>query len=417
MDYTNLYEFQTGNGVIVPTDSDVLQGIQEKFQEIFGSEIDLSAETPVGRLIESMSIIVKSTLGVTAQCANQFNLNEATGSFLDSLGEIYNIKRIPGTNTRVVIRCYFSTEYSGDIEIPAGSLISAGESGELFRTDSVISSADSQTEPDTGRLFTIGTATSVDVGHIVVEADTSASISTGTPGWIGVSVDSVAYMGTDVETDEEFRERMQRSRATGSGFQMSLISMLNRLIGVYSSCILDNNTGDSMTTKGVVIPPHSIFVGIDFIETDDLKEEIARVISQNKPLGTGMVNEETGYGKLFTIPVKYGYGNDFTHEVNFYQAVRTPILVSVNYSYGKYTGLNLKKDIASVISKYMDQVGVGGQVDGMRIAAELSINLNIGVGQIMVQKRGSNIPYDIKIDMLGYETPFSAEEYITFVEE
>ena len=97
MDYTNLYDFQTASGVIVPNDSSVLEGIQTKFQEIFGTDINLSAETPVGRLIEAMSIMVKTTLGVTAQSANQFNVNEATGIYLDSIGQMYNLSRIPAT--------------------------------------------------------------------------------------------------------------------------------------------------------------------------------------------------------------------------------------------------------------------------------------------------------------------------------
>ena len=81
MDFTDLYDFKTDNGIVVPDDSEVLLGIQKKFQEIFGAEIDLSAETPVGRLIEAFAVIVKSTLGVTAQSANQFNITATSLDF------------------------------------------------------------------------------------------------------------------------------------------------------------------------------------------------------------------------------------------------------------------------------------------------------------------------------------------------
>ena len=385
MDYTDLYQFQTGNGIIVPTDSEVLQGIQTKFQEIFGTEIDLSAETPVGRLIEAMSIIVKSSLGVTAQCA--------------------------------VIKCYFSSEFRQEIVIPSGSLIMAGSQGEIFSTDSDISSLNSKTEEETGRKYSLGTATAMDIGPIIAGPGYGASIQTGVLGWTGVATEAVSYIGSVVETDAEYRRRIKRSRATGTGFFDSLQSRLNRMIGVYSSCVLDNNTGTSAVKKGIIIPPHSIYVGIDFIETEDLIKEIAKAISQNKPVGTGMVKAETGYGTLFKETVPYGYGDNFSQDIYFYRVVRTPIQVSINYTVGNYIGLDVQKDMATVVSEYMDTVGTGGMVDGMMLAAELVNKTHVGIGQILVQKKGSTQPYDLKVEMMGYETPFSAQEYITFSEE
>ena len=417
MDYTNLYDFRAANGIIVPSDSEVLEGIQTKFQEIFGTDIDLSAETPVGRLIEAMSIIVKSSVGVTAQCANQFNVNEATGIFLDALGEIYNLKRTPGTQTRIVIRCYFSSEMVQTIEIPAGSLIMAGAKGETFSIDNPISSDDALTEEESGRKYALGTATALDIGPILAGVGYGATIQTGVLGWTGVVTEALSYVGSNVETDEEYRRRLMKSRATGTGFTSSLQSRFNRMVGVYSSCVLDNNTGTSTVKKGVVIPPHSIYVGIDFIETEDLIKDIAKAISQAKPIGTGMVNAEQGYGTLFTEKVAYGYGSNFEHTVNFYRVVRKPIIVSVNYTNGNYIGLDIQKDMATVISEYMETVGIGGTVDGMMIAAELANKLHVGVGQILVQKSGSSVPYDIKVEMMGFETPFSSAEYMTFSED
>lgn len=416
MDYTNLYDFQTSTGIIVPDDSSVLLGIQKKFQEIFGTDIDLSAETPVGRLIEAFSVVVKTTLGVTAQTANQFNVNEATGIYLDAIAQIYGLKRIAGTKTKITIKCYFSDNVSGTTTIPAGSLIMSTSNGKMFRIDSAITNTGAQVEEETGRRYAVGTATATQSGPIVAPVGSVNSIQTAVMGWNGVTNIGPTYTGTDIETDEAFRKRINLSRPVGIGFNTHLISALNRLDGVYSNCVLENNTGTDMVKKDIVIPPHSIYVGIDCIETEGLLGDIAGEISRAKPIGVGMVHEGVAEGTLFSREVKYGYADGYSQTIHFYKAKKTAILVDLTYSFGKYTGEDVKRDIAEVVSEYMDSVGVGGTAYGTMIANELINRLNIGVGSVWLQKEGSSIPADNSVEMMGYETPFSLSDNISITE-
>ena len=410
MDFTDLYEFQTSSGIIVPTDSEVLSGIQTKFQEIFGSEIDLSAETPVGRLIEAMSVIVKTTIGVTAQSANQFNVNEATGIYLDAIAQIYDLKRIAATKTKITIKCYFSESSTGQLSVPAGTPIMCSANGAIFRIDSDVPYTDSVDE--TGNHYGVGTATAIETGPIVAPEGTVTSMQASQAGWIGVTNMSPTYVGTNIETDEEFRSRILKSRPIGIGFDTHLVSSLNRLDGVYSNCVLDNPTGASKLIKGVSIPAHSIFVGVDFIETDDLKNQIAGEIARAKPVGTGMVKDGVAGGTLVTLSVNDGYGNSAVQDVYFWQAQKTAITISLSYSYGNYTGTDIETDIKSVIASYIDTIGVGGTVSSSMISNWLINNLDIGVGNVLVQKSGSETPYDFSVEMDGYETPFTTKENI-----
>jgi hypothetical protein len=416
MDYTNLYDFQTSTGIIVPDDSSVLLGIQKKFQEIFGTDIDLSAETPVGRLIEAFSVVVKTTLGVTAQTANQFNVNEATGIYLDAIAQIYGLKRIAGTKTKITIKCYFSDNITGTTTIPAGSLIMSSSNGKMFSIDSAITNTGSQVEEGTGRRYAVGTATATQDGPIIAPVGSVNSIQTAVMGWNGVTNSGPTYTGTDIETDEAFRKRIILSRPVGIGFNTHLFSSLNRIDGVYSSCVLENNTGTDMVKKDIVIPPHSIYVGVDCIETEDLLGDIAGEISRAKPIGVGMVNEGVSEGTLFSREVKYGYDDGYSQTIHFYKAKKTAILVDLTYSFGKYTGEDVKRDIAEVVSEYIDTVGVGGTVYGTMIANELINRLNIGVGTVWLQKEGSSIPADNSVEMMGYETPFSISDNISITE-
>lgn len=414
MDYTNLYNFLTRSGIVVPKDSSVLLGIQTKFQEIFGTDIDLSAETPVGRLIEAFSVVVKSTLGITAQTANQFNVNEATGIYLDAIAQIYDLKRIAGTKTKITIECYFSDNPSGTDTIPAGSLIMCSANGAMFRIDSAI--ANDGTQIKDGRPYAIGTATAVKTGPIVAPPGTVNSIQTAVMGWVGVTNIAPTYTGTDIETDEAFRQRIMASRPIGIGFLTHLVSALNRLDGVNSNCVLENNTGTEMVQKDVVIPPHSIYVGVDCIETAELFENIAREIARAKPIGTGMVNSGVTAATLVQQPLSYGYNNSYAQTISFYKVRRTAILVQATYSYGNYGGDNIEGDIKQVIAEYIDTIGVGGTIYSSMIANKLIHTLDIGVGTVWLQKSGSDIPADMSVEMMGYETAYSSGDNISLSE-
>lgn len=411
MDYTNLYDFQTRTGIIVPDDESVLLGIQKKFQEIFGTDIDLSSETPVGRLIEAFAVVVKSTLGVTAQTANQFNVNEATGLYLDSIAQVYNLKRIAGTKTRINIRCYIS-ESAQDVTIGAGSLIMCSSTGTIFSIDSTLSSEDFERDGD-GRKYVSGTATATITGPILAPEGSVNSIQTGKMGWIGVTNISPTYIGTNLETDEALRKRIIESRPIGVGFNTHLTSALNRLDGVNSNCILENPTESYMIKQDVTLPPHSIFVCVDCIETDELLHDIASAISRAKPTGIGMVNTGVPNIEAVEIKIPYGYNNKLEQNIYFYKAKRTPILVELTYSVGNYTGDNIVEDINKYLSDYVSTIGVGGTVYGTMIANHLINKLNIGIGNVEVVKNGSTIPADSSVEMMGYETPFTDAEHIT----
>lgn len=418
MDYTNLYEFQTSSGIIVPDDSSVLYGIQKKFQEIFGTDIDLSAETPVGRLIEAYAVIVKSTLGVTAQNANQFNINEATGVYLDAIASIYDLVRIGATKTKIQVKCFFEDGPSGSYRIPAGSYVLCTTNGALFQTDAEIVNDSTMIDEERGRPYAIGSATALKAGVVVAPAGTVTSIQSAVVGWVGVTNISPTYTGTDVETDEAFRKRIRASRPNGVGFDSHLVSTLNRLDGVYSNCILENNTSGVVVKKGVEIPPHSIYIGVDCIETSELLGTIAKEIATAKPVGTGMVNYEIAEVTRYMIPVNYGYNNVSAQEIYFYKAKKVPIKVSLTYALGNYTGDNIINDIARVTAEFMDTIGVGGIVYGSMLAGTLMDVLNIRVNTVLLQKAiSSSLPADTIVDMKGYESPYADAGDIEAVEK
>lgn len=415
MDYTNLYNFQTQNGVIVPSDSEVLLGIQQKFQEIFGADIDLSAETPVGRLIEAFAVMVKSALGVTAQSANQFNINEATGIYLDALAQIFDIRRIAETKTKIKIRCYFSDGQAGTDTVPAGSLVMAPSTGAIFMVDEAIEN--DGTNRDSGRVYADGTATATSGGVVVVDDGAVNTIQTAVMGWTGVTNLYTIHTGTDLETDEALRRRISETRAVGGGFYEGLLSSLKRLSGVKSACVLENNTGTDMIKKDVPIPPHSIYVCIDCIDTISLLQQIAAAISKAKPVGVGMVDSDVPGGTLVTQPVNYGYDNGSTQTICFYKPQRTAVRCDINFTSNNYSTLDVAKQVIAAAAEYMDSVGVGGTASGMALSNYLTAKLGIAVNSVWLQKDGDDSTADISVEMMGYEVPYTSTAYINLTQK
>ena len=97
-DFGSLYTFSQKTGVIIPDTSRVKSVMESAFTEIFGSDVSLEPETPLGRLIEALTLLFVNVLGVNAQNANSFNPSQALGNYLDALGGMFGVIRPEGAS-------------------------------------------------------------------------------------------------------------------------------------------------------------------------------------------------------------------------------------------------------------------------------------------------------------------------------
>lgn len=93
-DFRTLYDFKNNSGIVIPQTSNVKAKIEEAFTSIFGSELSLATETPMGRLVEALTLLFVDILGVNAANANSMNPNQAVGAYLDAIGSIFGIARL-----------------------------------------------------------------------------------------------------------------------------------------------------------------------------------------------------------------------------------------------------------------------------------------------------------------------------------
>ena len=108
----------TPNGVVLPTDSAILTGVQSDQQLAFGGNLSLSLSSPQGQLAQSLAAIVSDKNAQIASIVNQVDPANAEGVMQDAVGAIYFMKRIAASGTVVAGTC---TGLAGTV-IPAGSI-------------------------------------------------------------------------------------------------------------------------------------------------------------------------------------------------------------------------------------------------------------------------------------------------------
>lgn len=95
-DFGKLYDYSTKNGVVIPQTSSVRATIEDAFKDIFGSDFSTEPYTANGMIIGMLTNLFVDVCGVNAQNMNSMNIEQAVGSFLDSLGAMWGIARLEG---------------------------------------------------------------------------------------------------------------------------------------------------------------------------------------------------------------------------------------------------------------------------------------------------------------------------------
>lgn len=394
MDYTDLYNFSTNSGVIVPSAGEAIDGIRERYREIFGSDVDLSPETIVGRLVEKDVVFLRSVLGVTAQCANQFNIWTATGTFLDSLAQLFNLKRMGGTKTIVQVELKFS---NANVLVQAGVKM-MDDDGNMFTLQGDVKSTRG---PDAdGYFYGSGVAMADDYGPIAGEEGSINKVQTSVLGWVGVTNMRADQVGSLVETDAAFRKRIMSSRTIGIGFKASLISKLSRLDGVYSVNILDNNDLYPKMESGVAIPGHTIFVCVHSTGAPELEGVIAEIMSEHIPIGTSLKHDEIQGTELVAKSIIGTWGSSEVKKIYFYSPQIVNVSVKIVVDPRLYPGLDCREDVKNAVYSYIASLGVDEDVHSSMIASAVMSSVSmLSVSSVTISPTD---PTDLRRDLTSF---------------
>lgn len=343
------YQYVTSTGLIVPDTSTIRDQVTQDFKNALGQDLDVTPETPQGRLIQLITDYRVNTLAINALNSNQINLRYATGRFLDAIGSFYGTERIASTSTRVLA----TVTGVANTVIPQGSQAQT-TAGDLFYAENNITIGNSGTA--TGYFL------SLEKGPIPCEVNTLTQIVNAVLGWETISNSANAIIGTNVESDTDFRIRIQDSRFTGISLMQAIKAKLTNISNVLSSWAYDNYTNATITYDTVSIPAHSICVVVD----GGTDQEIAEAIYQVKTGGTGYT---TISGQSVDVTVTDGAYNT-PYVVTFNRPQYVGFKVSIQVRNVSYSGADLEEDIKQAIIDWSE--GLVNGVDGLKIGQNVS---------------------------------------------
>jgi hypothetical protein len=285
----------TPTGLVLPTESAILSGVQADMNAAFGGNLNFGTATQPGgappqiQQAATTSAIIADNNSVFAEFVDQVDPDNATGFMQDAIGRIYFQKRNPGTPTTVQCVCV------GDVgtQLPAGQAQARDTSGNIWIC------SQSGTIPAGGNI-TLPFACSV-IGPIACPLNTVNDIYVQIPGWDSVNNPANGIVGSNVETPADFEFRRQNSVAANAhGSLPSIYGAVFEVAGVIDAYAYENVTDDTILVGSTNFPllPHSMYIGV----IGGASQDIANAIWTKKDVGCNMngntsvtVTDTSGY--------------------------------------------------------------------------------------------------------------------------
>lgn len=392
----------TQAGLVIPSEADILAGVQGDMNAAFGGGLNPALETPQGQLSSSQAAVIGDKNNEFAYFVNQIDPQFADGRFQDAIGRIYFLTRKPATSTAVSVTL---TGLSGTV-IPAGTLAQDTSSNTYINvgdvTIGITGTVDAQFQ-------------NVETGPIPCAAGTLISVYQAIPGWDAITNATDGIMGSVVESRADFEYRRKNSVAINAegtlGAIYATVYNLDNVLDVYAV----DNPANTIVNTGITnypLAPHSVYVAV----VGGANADIAAAIWSKKDLGCDyngntsvIVKDESGYNfpqptytvkfeRPASLPIKYVVNivNDPTLPSNIVDLIKTAIIARFNGADGTnrerigssifasryYAPVSAVADTVAVISIYigtstptLTKVDVGIDQSPTLTAADIAVNL------------------------------------------
>ena len=250
---TNVPPIQwTPEGVVLPTDADILTGVTADWNTAFGGTLNPQLSSPQGQLESSETAIIADKNSGIAYITNQVDPQFSEGRFQDAIGRIYFMTRLSAAST------VLSVTLGGQIGayIPQGTLAVDGAQN-VYQLGSPVTIGPSGTV--TGAFYDLAT------GPISYSGTGSLQIYQVTPGLDTLTGVTQLALGRNVESSQAFELRRQNSVASNSqGTLDAIYSAVYNVNGVLDVFVLDNPSGATVNYGSTNYPraPHSLYVAV-----------------------------------------------------------------------------------------------------------------------------------------------------------
>jgi uncharacterized phage protein gp47/JayE len=218
-------------GIAIPVYTDILDYFQEQYRSIYGSDIDLDADTQDGQWVAILAQAINDANMTIEQVYHAYSPTFSQGAGLSSVVKINGIRRHIASFSSVVIKAVGV----------AGTDIGNGIVGDNLNLSSTWQLPPNVIIPPEGEIS--ATATSLTSGEVRADIGTITEIVTPTPGWQTVTNEVAASPGQPIETDAQLRRRQTYSVANPS--QTVLVGIqgaIGQVEGVSRVRVYENDT-------------------------------------------------------------------------------------------------------------------------------------------------------------------------------
>lgn len=226
-------------GFIVPTEAQILAGVQLDQQAAFGGDLAQALNTPQGQLASSQTACLGDAFSAFCALANGVDPAFATGRMQDAIARIYFLTRNPAQSTVVTLTCAGKT---GTV-IPINAR-AADQAGNIYLC------TEAGTIPSGGSIsLTFACQTT---GPIAAPAGYVNAIYQAIPGWDSVTNPLAGVLGNDVETRADFEYRRQQSVSLNAqGITSSILANVLATNGVLDAYAMENPYGYDSAAIGL----------------------------------------------------------------------------------------------------------------------------------------------------------------------
>ncbi len=279
------------SGLQVNSRAELVEYFTGKYQDIYGTDINLDSNTPDGQMMNIFIQAILDTQDLAVQVYNSFDPDNAIGVVLDQRVTINGIQRQEATYTETDITLVLSQSvnlYGLDGDDPSSE---RDDGNEVYTVSDNAGNRWQLQETQLG----VGPGTEI---FSFIAALPGAQLTV--PNTITVQVTIVlgvttvnnpgtyTTLGEDEESDGALRLRRQKSVSLASqGYLRGLVAALENITGITSAFVYENTT-DAEDDDGV--PGHSIWV-IVAGNADDV--DIAQAIYTKRNAGCGMKGDTT----------------------------------------------------------------------------------------------------------------------------
>ena len=278
----------TDAGFRRPTYAELLDALEYKARELFGSNANLTVRSPLGIFLRIYAWMLDLLFSTLEDVYNSRFIDTAAGSSL------YNLGRAIGLRLLGAQKAVGYLTFSGDENtlVPEGFLAeTAGSTQYITLTQGIIKDG-SVTLPCTAVIPGPDGNT---------DANTITTITNPKSGIFEVTNAAAFEGGRNTETDAEFRKRYYISVDFAGGVNIdAIVAAIYEGVEAVIAVIGEENDTDEVNEHG--LPPHSI----EIVAYGGLDEDIAKVIFQRKAAGiqtygTTVVPVLTASGQLYNV--------------------------------------------------------------------------------------------------------------------